>query len=49
MIAIAGAGVIGWIVADEPLVATACVVAADLIGARPDGPQDVPRPAAPRR
>jgi hypothetical protein len=33
MIAIAGAGVIGWIVADEPLVATACVVAADVIGA----------------
>ena len=31
MIAIAGAGVVGWIVADEPLVATACVVAADLI------------------
>ena len=33
MIAIAGAGVAGWILADEPLVATACVVAADLIGA----------------
>ena len=33
MIAIAGAGVTGWIVADEPIVATACVVAADLIGA----------------
>lgn len=33
MIAIASGGVIGWIVADEPLVATACVVAADLIGA----------------
>ena len=33
MIAIAGAGVTGWIAADEPLVATACVVAADLIGA----------------
>jgi hypothetical protein len=33
MIAIAGAGVLGWIAADEPLVATACVVAADLIGA----------------
>jgi hypothetical protein len=33
MIAIAGAGVAGWIVADEPIVATACVVAADLIGA----------------
>ena len=33
MIAFAGAGVVGWIVADEPLVATACVVAADLLGA----------------
>ena len=32
MIAIAGAGVIGWLVADEPVVATACVVGADLIG-----------------
>lgn len=32
MIAIAGAGVVGWIVADEPVVATACVVAADLVG-----------------
>jgi hypothetical protein len=32
MIAIAGVGVVGWVVADEPLVATACVVAADLIG-----------------
>ena len=33
MIALAGLGVLGWIVADEPIVATACVVAADLIGA----------------
>ncbi|HTE63145.1 MAG TPA: hypothetical protein VK631_22515 [Solirubrobacteraceae bacterium] len=33
MIAVAGAGVIGWILADQPIVATACVVAADLIGA----------------
>ena len=33
MIALAGAGVIGWIVVDEPIVATACVVAADLVGA----------------
>ena len=33
MIAVAGIGVLGWVVADEPLVATACVVAADLIGA----------------
>jgi hypothetical protein len=33
MIVLAGAGVAGWIIADEPLVATACVVAADLIAA----------------
>jgi hypothetical protein len=33
MIALAGAGMVGWIVAGEPIVATACVVAADLIGA----------------
>ena len=33
MIAIASAGVAGWIVADEPIVATVCVIAADLIGA----------------
>ena len=33
LMGIAGAGVTGWIVADEPIVATACVVAADLIGA----------------
>jgi hypothetical protein len=33
MIGIASVGVVGWIVADEPLVATACVVVADLIGA----------------
>jgi hypothetical protein len=33
MFAIAGAGVAGWIVAGEPIVATACVVAADLVGA----------------
>jgi hypothetical protein len=32
LIAIAGGGVVGWIVADEPIVATVCVVAADLIG-----------------
>jgi hypothetical protein len=32
LIGIAGGGVIGWIVADEPIVATICVVAADLIG-----------------
>jgi hypothetical protein len=33
MIVVAGAGVMGWILADEPIVAIACVVAADLIGA----------------
>lgn len=33
MIAIAAGGVVGWIAADEPIVATACVVAADVIGA----------------
>ncbi len=33
MITVAGGGVIGWIVADEPVIATACVVAADLMGA----------------
>ena len=32
MMAVAAAGVAGWLIADEPLVATACVVAADLIG-----------------
>ena len=31
MMAIAGAGVVGWVLADEPVVATACIVAADLI------------------
>ena len=33
MLTLAGGGVIGWIVAGEPVIATACVVAADLIGA----------------
>ena len=33
LITIAGAGVAGWLVADEPMVATACVVVADLIAA----------------
>ena len=33
MIAIAFGGVIGWVAVDEPLVATICVVAADLVGA----------------
>lgn len=32
MIAIAAGGVTGWVLADEPIVATACVVAADAIG-----------------
>ena len=32
MIGIAAGGIVGWLVADEPIVATACVVAADLIG-----------------
>jgi hypothetical protein len=31
LIAIAGAGVAGWLIADEPIVAITCVVAADLI------------------
>jgi len=33
MLVVAAAGVAGWIVAEEPIVATCCVVAADLIGA----------------
>jgi hypothetical protein len=33
MIALAAAGVGGWVVADAPLLATACVVAADVLGA----------------
>jgi hypothetical protein len=33
LIALAGGGVAGWLLAGEPLVATACVVAADLIAA----------------
>jgi hypothetical protein len=33
MIAIAAGGVLGWLLAAEPLVATGCVVAADLLGA----------------
>jgi hypothetical protein len=32
LLAIAAGGVAGWIMADEPIVATACIVAADLIG-----------------
>jgi hypothetical protein len=30
LLALAGAGVAGWVLADDPMVATACVVAADL-------------------
>ena len=33
LIALAGAGVAGWLLARDPLLATACVVAADLIAA----------------
>jgi hypothetical protein len=33
LIAVAGAGVAGWLLAGDPLVATACVIAADLIAA----------------
>jgi hypothetical protein len=33
LIAIAGGGVVGWVVAEEPIVATAYVIAADLIAA----------------
>ena len=32
LLGFAGAGLVGWMVADEPVVATACVVAADLVG-----------------
>jgi hypothetical protein len=31
LVAVAGAGVTGWVLADDPLIATVCVVAADLI------------------
>src|SRR5215218_8988770 len=33
LITVAGAGVAGWILAGEPIVATLCVIAADLIAA----------------
>lgn len=33
LIALAAAGVVGWIVADEPVIATACVIAADFVAA----------------
>ena len=32
LIALAGGGLIGWVVAGEPIVAVGCVIAADLIG-----------------
>jgi hypothetical protein len=32
MLAIAAGGALGWVIADEPFVATACVVVADLLG-----------------
>src|SRR5213595_1351084 len=33
LIAIAAGGMVGWVLVDEPIVATACVIAADLIAA----------------
>jgi hypothetical protein len=48
MIVVAGGGVVGWLVADEPVVATACVVAADLIGAAMMAPKAY-RDPSPRR
>ncbi|HSS57329.1 MAG TPA: hypothetical protein VLK59_04930 [Solirubrobacteraceae bacterium] len=33
LIAIAAAGMVGWVLVDEPIVATACVIVADLIAA----------------
>lgn len=33
LLVVAGAGVLGWLVADEPVVGTACVIAADLVAA----------------
>jgi hypothetical protein len=33
LIALAGAGVLGWLVADEPVIATACVIVADFVAA----------------
>jgi hypothetical protein len=46
MIALAGGGVIGWIVAGEPVIATSCVVAADLIGAAMMVPKTYRDPAS---
>src|SRR3954447_2052400 len=44
MIAIAAGGVLGWLLAAEPLVATGCVVAADLLGAAMMLPKTHPDP-----
>jgi hypothetical protein len=33
LIAIAAGGMVGWVLVDEPMIATACVIAADLIAA----------------
>ncbi|HEY7043682.1 MAG TPA: hypothetical protein VH419_08445 [Nocardioidaceae bacterium] len=33
LIALAGAGVVGWLAVDEPLIATTCVIAADFLAA----------------
>ena len=33
LIALAGAGVLGWFMADEPVIATACVIVADCVAA----------------
>jgi hypothetical protein len=46
MIAVAGAGVIGWIAVDEPIVATVCVVTADLIGSAMMVPKTYRDPAS---
>jgi hypothetical protein len=46
LIAVAGAGVAGWLLSGEPLVATVCVVAADLIAAAMMVPKT---PRGPRR
>lgn len=46
MIALAAGGVAGWIVADAPLLATASVVAADLLGAAMMAPKAYRDPAS---
>lgn len=33
LMAVAGAGLLGWLVSDEPVIATACVIVADLVAA----------------